>query len=88
MFEPKPKGSGADAAPPLVVDVPAVDLVCREQMVDVRQAMCVSPVPKTPGGSKSPSPDLGSKRTRARVQQMEASDDSDEEGAQSQISIV
>ena len=72
MFEPKPKA---------LSDVPAVDLVCHE-------VMCASPVPKTPGGGKSPSPDLGSKRTRARVQQMEASDDSDEEGAQSQISIV
>ena len=67
MFEPKPK---------VLLGVPVVDLECHEDM-------CASPVPKTPGGSKTPSPDLGSKRTRARVQQMEASDDSDEGGGES-----
>jgi hypothetical protein len=69
MFEPKPKGPSADAAP-VLIDVLEVDLVCHDQMVDVtveRQGMSASPVPKTPGGSKSPSPDLGSKRTRART---------------------
>ena len=87
MFEPKPKGPSADAAPVFafvkgapLLGVPAVDLVCHEQM-EARQDLCASPVPKTRGGSKSPSPDLGSKRTRARVQRMEASDESDEEGA-------
>ena len=69
MFEPKPKA---------LSDVPAVDLVCHE-------TMCASPVPKTPGGSKSPSPDLGSKRTRSRVQRVvwDESDESDEPGAMS-----
>ena len=52
--------------------------------------MCASPVPKTPGGGKSPSPDLGSKRTRTRVQRVvwDESDESDEDGGQSQSSIV